>query len=282
MTIIIKEDKEFRAKFEAAAIKLYEENNIKRGSDPFHHIGDGTYCARKALIPYIFPSRAGLDIYEVGNFMRGLGVEHATVVVLDYMNKLNKTNFQLDIIFDDITGHPDYVVDGQHVFEIKSTNAQDDLDINSSNLKSYTRQVVYYMLLTGISKGKVIINYGLPFRMKYDKESKQYDVYYRNKEKRSPYFMYSLEITEDEPLRKTIRTILIDKIKPTFDKAVKNRDLTIIPVLEERKKYDWKCMSCKFRKLCDMVPDKQEDQELRGYLLNKHIDNIVQIQEELD
>jgi hypothetical protein len=277
MTIIIKEDKEFRKQFEDAAIKLYEENNIKRGADPYHHIGDGTFCARKSLIPYVFPSRAGLDIYEVGNFMRGLGVEHATVIVLDYMNKLNKTNFQLNVVFDDITGHPDYVVDGEHVFEIKSTNVQDDLTIHSSNLKSYTRQVVYYMLLTGISKGKVIVSYGLPFRMVYHKDIKKYEVFYREKENKSPYFMYSLEITEDEPLRKTIRTILTDKIKPAFDKAVINRDLTIIPVLDERKKYDWKCMYCKHRKICDMIPDKQEDQELRGYLLNKHIDNIVQI-----
>lgn len=277
MPIIIEEDKEFLEEYTKAAIDLYEQNNLVRKNNGLHNIGDGTFCARKSLIPYVFPSRAGLDIYEVGNFLRGLGTEHATVLVLDHMNKTKKTNFQLNLVFGDITGHPDYVVDGEHVFEIKSTNVQSDLTIDSPNLKSYTRQVVYYMLLTGISDGKVIVSYGLPFTMDYDRDTKTYTVAHRQRENKSPYFMYKLHITEDEPLRKTIRTILTDKIKPAFDRAVKERDLTIIPVLDEKKKRDWKCVYCKHKKICDMVPDKQEDRELRDILLNKHIDSIVEI-----
>lgn len=277
MAIIIAEDKEFYKEFTDAAIKLHQENNIVRQNNELHNIGDGTYCARKSLIPYVFPSQSKLSIYEVGNFLRGIGTEHATVIVLNYMNKLKKTNFQLNILFEDITGHPDFVVDGEHVFELKSTNVQSDLTIDSDKLKSYTRQVAYYMLLTGISKGKVIVHYNLPFTMKYDKKTKQYEIKYREKEGKPVYFMYKLEITEDEPLRQTIRTILTDKIKPTFDKAVKQRDLTIIPVLDEKKKRDWKCLGCKHKKICDMVPDRQEDPELRSILLNKHIDSIVEV-----
>ncbi len=64
-------------------------------------------------------------------------------------------------------------------------------------------------------------------------------------------------------------------------KAVKERDLTIIPVLKEKKERHWKCMTCSYKKVCDMVPDKSDNMPmLRDLLLNIHIDSLVSIIQE--
>jgi hypothetical protein len=282
--IIIEEDKEFEKEFEQAAIKLHQENNVKRANNGLLNIGDTTYCNRKSLIPIIFPSRAGLDIYEVDNFMRGDGAEHSIVKILEYMNKEKDKTFQLEILFDKITGHPDFVINGETVFELKSTNVIKDLDLESSNLKSYIRQITYYMLLTGIEKGRIIIKYGLPFEMQWiRKDAKDgeniYKVKYRTKSNKSPYYHIKLTISKDAEIRTKIKDILTQKIKPVLDQAIKNRDLTIIPVVDGKKAIpmDWMCSYCKHKEICDSIPDKQNDPELRNILLNKHIDNLVAI-----
>lgn len=277
-SIFIEEDTEFGAEFVDSIIKYYDESNRKRIADGKLHIADITFCARKQLIPQVFPSQAGVNVYTASNFMRGSGAESAMIPILQYKYKNHETECQMDIAFDNISGHPDFINhDEGVVFELKNTNAQGPLTIDSDNLKSYTRQVVYYMLLTGLEKGKVIVQYGLPFEMEYDLKTKQHTVTYRNKQKKIPFFFYKISIPKDHPLRTKIKFILNDLIRPALVKAVKERDLTIIPVLAEKKKRHWKCVTCEYKQYCDMLPDKQNDPELRSFLLNEHIDNIVKI-----
>ena len=282
MVITISEDPEFEQEFKKAAIEMYEENNRKRIADNKLHIADITFCIRKQLIPQIFPSQAGLDIYTVGNFIRGSGAESGIIPILQYQFRGDDNEFQMDIEFDNVTGHPDFVDKTKGIiFEIKNTNAQESLKIDSDNLKSYTRQVVYYMLLTGMTEGKVIVQYGLPFEMEYLKSDGingyHHKIKYRNKDNKSPYFFYKIYIPANEPLRNQIRFILNNLIRPTMVQAVRNRDLTIIPILKEKKEGHWKCTTCQFRKTCDMLPDKQNNETLRNLLLNVHIDSLINI-----
>lgn len=279
MTITISEDPEFAEEFEKAAIAMYEENNRKRIADGKLHIADITFCVRKQLIPQIFPSQAGLDIYTVGNFMRGSGAESSIVPVLEYHYRGQDNEFQMDIQFDNVTGHPDFINKTNGiVFEIKNTNAQESLKIDSDNLKSYNRQVIYYMLLTGMTEGKVIVQYGLPFNMEYNKENRHHKVTYRKHMNHSPYFFYKIHIPADEPIRDNIRYILNDVIRPVMQQAVRERDLTIIPIIPDKKLNGWKCTTCSFKKTCGMIPDKQTNETLRNLLLNVHIDNLINIE----
>jgi hypothetical protein len=280
LDIEISEDPEFGEQFVKAVVDYYNNNNTNRIADGKLHIADITYCIRKTLIPQVFPSQAGVNIYSASNFMRGSGAESSIIPVLNYLYKDDNNEFQMDIQFDNVTGHPDFVNHTKGiVFELKNTNAQDSLTISSDNLKSYTRQVVYYMLLTGMEEGKVIVQYGLPFEMEYDKDSKKHTVTYRNKQKKVPYFFYKINIAPDHPLRTSIKHMLNNMIRPAMVRAVKERDLTIIPILKEKKERHWKCMTCEYKKTCDMIPDKQDNPMLRDLLLNVHIDSLVNVKQ---
>lgn len=283
MPILVEEDNEFLQEYMDTTIKYHEENNVRRASDGLVHIGDITYCARKAWIPYIFPLRNKLDIYEVDNFDRGLGTEYSIVKILDYRYSEKDTDFQMEIQFDGITGHPDFTVKDEVVFELKSTNTIDKLNLKSDNIKSYVRQVVYYMLLTGIETGRILIKYNLPFHMKYIRNQKredgnpnyQYNIEYHHKNNRVPYYFLKVTIPKDDPLRHSVRDILVNKIKPLYKHVLKNRDLTVIPTLPDKKVNGWKCRYCKHNELCSTIPDRQTDPELRGFLLNEFIDKEV-------
>lgn len=277
-SIIIEEDPEFGLRFVDAVLGYNRENNIKRRSDNKLHIADITYCARKTLIPQVFPSQDNLNIHTANNFMRGVGAESSIIPILNYLYKDDSNEFQMDIQFDNVTGHPDFVNKTEGiVFELKNTNAQDSLTIDSDNLKSYTRQVIYYMLLTGMTEGKVIVQYGLPFEMAYNQENKHHKITYRKHKNQMPYFFYKIHIPEDHTLRTQIRSILNNIIRPIMEKALLERDLTIIPILKEKKERHWKCMTCEYKRTCDMIPDKQNIPEIRSLLLNEHIDGLIEI-----
>lgn len=281
MVIKISEDHQFRDQFIKEGREIYLAGNATRSK--YFHIGDKTYCARKSWIPYIFPSANLVNVYDMGNFMRGLGIEHAVVKVLNHMFKDGE--FQMDILFDDITGHPDFVA-ATNVFEIKSTNSTTPLDLDSYKITSYVRQVVYYMLLTNMTEGKIVINYSLPFFLEKATKKKPkngiqlYSVKWHQESETIPWYVIKVEISEDEPLRKKIRWILSRKIKPVYDHVIKNRDLTVVPVLDGKIGFPQnpKCRMCNVKKICDMIPDRQTDPELRSYLLNQHIDGVVERQ----
>lgn len=283
MPIVVEEDTEFQTQFIEEAIKEYQENNTKRATDGLLHIGDLTYCARKAWIPYIFPSQNKLDVYEVDNFMRGLGTEYSIVTILNRMYRDKDSSFQMSVEFEGVTAHPDFTVVDEIIFELKSTNVIDKLNLKSDNIKSYIRQVAYYMLLTNTVTGRIIIKYNLPFHMKYERDQKRtednpdylYRVKYHNKNGKVPYYFLKVTIMPDDPLRTKIRDILLNKIKPLYQHVIKNRDLTVIPVLDDKKTGGWKCKYCKHSNICDMIPDKQTDTELRDLLLNRFIDKEV-------
>lgn len=288
MPIEVSEDKEFEKQFVDSAIKLFEEKNRQRISDNLLHIGDLTYCLRKAWIPHIITSRNKLDIYSVENFRRGLGTEHSIVTILDYIHSNEETNFQMDVEFDGITGHPDFVVKDDIVYELKSTNKIDKLSLTSDNLKSYIRQITYYLLVTGIETGRIIINLNLPFHMTYERNQVRkdddpnylYRIKYHHKNNQLPYYFLKLTIPKDDPLRDRVKDILVNKIKPLYNHVRKNRDLTVIPRLPDFTTGGWKCKSCNVRDICNTIPDRQDNQELRNILLNKFIDDQVIIKKE--
>ncbi len=285
MVITISEDPEFAEEFSKAAIAMYEENNRKRASDGLLHIGDLTYCARKSWIPYIFPLRNKLNIYDVENFRRGLGTEHSIVSILDYIHRYEHTDFQLEVLFEGITGHPDFTVKDNIVYELKSTNKIDKLSLKSDNIKSYIRQVSYYLLLTGIETGRIVVNLNLPFYMEYERNQVRkeddpnylYRIKYHSKNNQIPYFFIKVTIPKNDILRTKVNDILINKLKPLYDHVIKNRDLTVVPRLPDFLKNGWKCRYCQHRDLCNSIPDKQNDPELRSLLLNEFIDDEVKI-----
>ena len=65
---------------------------------------------------------------------------------------------------DEIVAHPDIMdnTDGRMVIiELKDTVAGKRLDINDYTFRSYLRQLLYYLIMTGIEKGIISIRYNI-------------------------------------------------------------------------------------------------------------------------
>lgn len=272
--ISVEIDEEYLSEL-AYKIKAYfDEKQKQRLTDGKIHMSDLTYCLRKALITTQNQDIIQNDIYDYTNFMDGLNSEKVIVDILSSASGVGETEYQKDIIFDEYTAHPDYI-ENTVVFELKATNKINPLILSDEVLKSYIRQIVYYMVLMDLQKGKILVRYNLPHFPEFvakDEEDMQsmYKLKFHKDTGQFPFFALKLDIPLEAPIRQEIKDALINIVKPLY----KEGDITKIPVLEN-KQFNWKCGYCKVRNICDTIPDKQKDQKVRDIILNKHIDDSV-------
>lgn len=264
-------------------IKHYEEKNKRRQQDGTIHIFEITDCLRKSLILQQYPEEARkLTIYDTMNFDHGLKSETVLVDVLESQkDHAVSTEYQYDINFEGISGHPDFI-EGDWVFELKSVNKFKPLILSDSTVTGYIRQVVYYMILMGIDKGRIIVKYNLPFfpvkmgeivedenfpniktpihKLEFHKDTGQF-----------PFFNIQVTIPKDAPIREKVKNGLLNVVKPLY----KQGDISKFPRLDGcLEGQNFKCMNfCKVRDKCLELADEQYDPDIRGILLNKHIDS---------
>ena len=65
---------------------------------------------------------------------------------------------QMDFEMDGLIAHPDIMNEDQ-IVELKDTLSNKRLSLDDNQFKSYLRQLLYYLVITGIEKGVISIRY---------------------------------------------------------------------------------------------------------------------------
>lgn len=265
-------------------VKFYEQKNLSRQQDGYIHIYEITNCLRQSLIYQQYPEEIRkLTIWDCMNFDHGLNSETVLVDILKSQSEDHSlsTEYQKDIDFAGISGHPDFI-HGDWVFELKSVNKFKPLILSADSVKGYIRQVVYYMILLNIEKGRVIVKYNLPFFPEKvteiaedenfpDIKTPLYKLNFHQDTGQFPYYSIKVNIPLSAPIRQKVKNGLLEIVKPLY----KQGDITKIPRLDGMLNgSNWKCSRyCKVREKCLQISDEQNDIEVRNIILNKHIDD---------
>jgi len=264
-------------------INHYKEKNKKRQQDGTIHIFEIINCLRQSLIFQQYPEEiSDLTIWDCMNFDHGINSETVLVNILESQKEKGvSTEYQYDIDFSGISGHPDYI-EGDWVFELKSVNKFKPLILSDSSVTGYIKQVVYYMILMDIEKGRVVVKYNMPFfpvktvdfiedENFPDIKTPLYKLEFHKETGQFPYFTFRVDIPLSAPIRQKVKDDLLNVLKPMY----KVGDITKIPRLDGALDgSNWKCKTyCKARDKCMEIPDEQYDPEIRDILLNKHIES---------
>ena len=269
-------------------IDYYEEKNRKRQQDGTIHIFEITNCLRQSLILQQYPEELvnKLTIWDTTNFDHGLNSETVLVDILESQRDDPdnvSTEYQRHIDFSGISGHPDWI-EGDWVFELKSVNKFKPLILSNDSVVGYIKQIVYYMILLNIEKGRIIAKYNMPFfpekviEIAEDSEFPEiktplYKLNFHKDTGQFPYFTCRVDIPLSAPIRQKIKDGLLKVLKPLYQEG----DITKFPRLDGCiDGSNWKCAKyCKVRDKCLELEDRQYDIEIKDILLNKHIEKQV-------
>lgn len=250
------------------------------------HIGNLTTCMRQSMLLEKYADQIDYTIWDYTDFMDGLDSEKIIVHVLNHgrLSTDGSTGeFQKDLVFDDFIAHPDYIDDEDDViFELKSTKKIKPFILSEDTITKYVRQIVYYMILNNMEKGRVLARYALPFFPTYVKvedeikmlikgitvEDNLYVLKFHRETGQFPFYSVRLELKKDGASRDRVKMGLVDIIKPLYQAG----DIEKVPILDD-KETNWHCNKyCKVKQICDQTPDLQTDPAVRYVVLNKHID----------
>jgi len=242
MVIIIQKNPEFTNLLQKNLMSRHEE---KRRRDNRVHVSDiiPTTCIRKQYYSRKFPDMDPLSNESIHHFVRGESSEF----VITQLSDLGVA--QADIEMDGILAHPDIMSDEKDVIvELKDTVNGRRLDFYDSTFRSYLRQLLYYMVMTGIEKGIISIRYNIK-ELRWVKSDSEGDYFFR------PFNAKDVGIESWEvllPSHDISRQILKNEMvrrKNLFLKALEEKDVSILPRLIDDAKRG-KCPYCPFYDKC--------------------------------
>jgi CRISPR/Cas system-associated exonuclease Cas4 (RecB family) len=242
MVIIIQKNPEFTNLLQKNLMSRHEE---KRRRDNRVHVSDiiPTTCIRKQYYSRKFPDMDPLSNESIHHFVRGESSEF----VITQLSDLGVA--QADIEMDGILAHPDIMSDEKDVIvELKDTVNGRRLDFYDSTFRSYLRQLLYYMVMTGIEKGIISIRYNIK-ELRWVKSDSEGDYFFR------PFNAKDVGIESWEvllPPHDIARQILKNEMvrrKNLFLKALEEKDVSILPRLIDDAKRG-KCPYCPFYDKC--------------------------------
>ena len=242
MVIIIQKNPEFTNLLQKNLMSRHEE---KRRRDNRVHVSDiiPTTCIRKQYYSRKFPDMDPLSNESIHHFVRGESSEF----VITQLSELGVA--QADIEMDGILAHPDIMSDEKDVIvELKDTVNGRRLDFYDSTFRSYLRQLLYYMVMTGIEKGIISIRYNIK-ELRWVKSDSEGDYFFR------PFNAKDVGIESWEvllPSHDIARQILKNEMvrrKNLFLKALEKKDVSILPRLIDDAKRG-KCPYCPFYDKC--------------------------------
>ena len=242
MVIIIQKNPEFTNLLRKNLMSRHEE---KRRRDNRVHVSDiiPTTCIRKQYYSRKFPDMDPLSNESIHHFVRGESSEF----VITQLSDLGVA--QADIEMDGILAHPDIISDEKDVIvELKDTVNGRRLYFYDSTFRSYLRQLLYYMVMTGIEKGIISIRYNIK-ELRWVKSDSEGDYFFR------PFNAKDVGIESWEvllPSHDIARQILKNEMvrrKNLFLKALEEKDVSILPRLIDDAKRG-KCPYCPFYDKC--------------------------------
>jgi hypothetical protein len=243
MTITIRKSPEFTDLLQKNLNKRYEER--RRLGDSSIHVSDilPTNCIRKQYYSRKFPEIDPISNESVHHFVRGEASEFVIT------NLANMGVAQAELEMDGLIAHPDIMSDEKaEIVELKDTVNGRRLDFYDSTFRSYLRQLLYYMVMTGIEKGIISIRYNIK-ELRWIKSDSEGDYFFR------PFNAKDVGIESWEvflPSHDIARQILKNEMvrrKNLFLKAWEESDVSILPRLIDDAKRS-KCPHCPFYDKC--------------------------------
>ena len=248
MVITIRKSPEFTDRLQKNLKSRYEE---KRRLDDTVHVSDiiPSTCIRKQYYSRRFPELDPISNESVHHFVRGESSEFI-------ITKLASIGVaQADIEMEGIVAHPDIMSSDENVIiELKDTvngtriNHSNFYDDKNDTFRSYLRQLLYYLVMTGIEKGIISIRYNVK-ELKWIRSDSQGDYFFR------PFTARDVGIESWEiflPLNDIAREILKNEIvrrKNLFLKALNENDVSMLPRLINHARRT-KCPRCTFYDKC--------------------------------
>jgi hypothetical protein len=258
MPIVIRPDPEFTNILKTNLRSRYDDRKKDRvGLAPIH-VSDilPSSCIRKQYYSRVYPDEDPITDESIHHFVRGESSEFA----ITHLAKIGVAQAELQM--DDIVAHPDIMdnTDGRMVIiELKDTVAGKRLDINDYTFRSYLRQLLYYLIMTGIENGIISIRYNIK-ELRLIKRDDTGEYYFRPKDARSPGIeSWSVNLPKDDITREILRNEMVLR-KKTLVSALENHDVTILPRVTEPLK-STKCPNCPFYRRCydEMENDRALD-----------------------
>ncbi|HET9806530.1 MAG TPA: hypothetical protein VFP49_06460, partial [Nitrososphaeraceae archaeon] len=145
MTIRISKNEEFTTLLQNKLKERYEQ---RRRLDNKIHVSDiiPTTCIRKQYYARKFPELDIITNETVQHFVRG----EASEFVITSLADLGVSQSELEM--DGLIGRPD-IMNSNIIVELKDTMSKNRLNVTDDKFKSYLRQLLYYLVITGIEKG---------------------------------------------------------------------------------------------------------------------------------
>lgn len=242
MVIIIQKNPEFTNLLQKNLMSRHEE---KRRRDNRVHVSDiiPTTCIRKQYYSRKFPDMDPLSNESIHHFVRGESSEF----VITQLSDLGVA--QADIEMDGILAHPDIMSDEKDVIvELKDTVNGRRLDFYDSTFRSYLRQLLYYMVMTGIEKGIISIRYNIK-ELRWVKSDSEGDYFFRPfNAKDVGIESWKVLLPSHDIARQILKNEMVRR-KNLFLKALEEKDVSILPRLIDDAKRG-KCPYCPFYDKC--------------------------------
>ncbi len=257
MPIIIRPDSGFTDLLKNNLRSRYEEKKKDRmGLAPIH-VSDilPSSCIRKQYYSRIYPHEDPISDESIHHFVRGESSEFA----ITQLAKIGVAQAELQM--DDIVAHPDIMDNTSQkvIIELKDTVAGKRLDINDYTFRSYLRQLLYYLIMTGIENGIISIRYNIR-EMRLIKKDETGEYFFRPTHAKDPGIeSWSVNLPKDDITREILRNEMVLR-KNMLVNALENHDVTILPRLTEPLK-SIKCPKCPFYDRCynDIESEKALD-----------------------
>jgi CRISPR/Cas system-associated exonuclease Cas4 (RecB family) len=261
MAIIIRKDSSFTDLLQNNLKDRYEKR--RRNTEDNVHVSDilPSTCIRKQYFGRKNPELDEISSESVQHFIRGESSEAAITSLADMGIS------QMDLEMDGLIAHPD-IMNQDQIVELKDTLSNKRLGIYDYQFKSYLRQLLYYLVITGIEKGIISIRYNNRELRWIKTDSDGNDYFVRPKNSRAPEIeSWSVFLPKDDIARGLLKNEMIRR-KNLFQKSLRESDVSILPRLKENIRNS-KCPWCKFYDIC-MSKDNDEAQEAKDMV--KEID----------
>src|SRR5918912_837763 len=249
MAIIIRKSPEFT---KLLLKNLMSKHEQKRRTDNTVHVSDiiPTTCIRKQYYSRKFPEIDPISNESVHHFVRGESSEFV-------ITKLANIGVaQADIEMDGIVAHPDIMSSDESVIvELKDTvnpkrllNNNNFYDDSNETFRSYLRQLLYYLVMTGIEKGIISIRYNIK-ELKWIKSDSKGDYFFRPFDAKDVGIeSWDVVLPKDDIAREILKNEMIRR-KNLFLRALEENNVSLLPRLIDHARRT-KCPQCTFYDRC--------------------------------
>jgi hypothetical protein len=268
MTITIRKSPEFTDLLQENLNRRYEER--RRLGDSSIHVSDilPSNCIRKQYYSRKFPEIDPISNESVHHFVRGEASEFVIT------NLANMGVAQAELEMDGLIAHPDIMNEekgegageegtevkakGQSVIvELKDTVNGRRLDITDQKFTSYLRQLLYYLVMTGIEKGIISIRYNSR-ELRWIKSDSVGDYFFRPYDGKDVGIeSWQVFLPKEDIAREILKNEMVRR-KSLFVKALRENNVSILPRLAEATR-NTKCPYCKFYQKCMNEDSETED-----------------------